>query len=474
MRLSYSINQIFTGTLLVALLSFGAALGQGSVTLKGLVTDKSTGEPLPGANLVVKGSSLGGAADIDGVYFIFNVPAGKRTVEVSYLGYQTLTVELDLSGSGSVQQNFALDASVVEGEVVVVTAQAQGQLAAINQQLASDKIANIVSEQRIQELPDFNAAAALSRLPGVSTVESSGEANKVVIRGLAPQFNAVAVEGVKLASTGSTQIGVTSQGGTSGSISNDRSVDLSMVTPYMIKTIQVYKSLTPDMDANAVGGSVNMELREAPSGWSTDLLFQSGYTDKSKNYGNFRTVISGSNRFYDDKLGAYVLFNAESYDRDADNMQANYGISQHQVGDNGFEPVRVRDVQLNRHLETRKRFGGNLILDYKLPNGSLKAINMFTRLNSDFDDYRSILNYTNKNLDFRYRGGENTIDLAVNSLNLDYDFNFMQMDMKFASTRSKNSLPEAPDIVFWQTGAIIGAIPENTIPDSLVQQIEYR
>ena len=135
--------------------------------------------------MVKTGASTNGTVtDTEGKFRFDNVPLGRFDLEVSYLGYQTLTVELDLSGSGSVQQNFALDASVVEGEVVVVTAQAQGQLAAINQQLASDKIANIVSEQRIQELPDFNAAAALSRLPGVSTVESSGEANKVVIRGL--------------------------------------------------------------------------------------------------------------------------------------------------------------------------------------------------------------------------------------------------------------------------------------------------
>jgi outer membrane receptor for ferrienterochelin and colicin len=80
----------------------------------------------------------------------------------------------------------------------------------------------------------------------VSTLQSSGEASKVVIRGLAPQYNQVAVSGVTLSATGSTQIGAASQGGTAGAINTDRSVDLSMITPYMIKTVEVYKSLTPD------------------------------------------------------------------------------------------------------------------------------------------------------------------------------------------------------------------------------------
>ena len=88
---------------------------------------------------------------------------------------------------------FSFLATTIEGEEVVVTAQSQGQLQAINQQLSSNKIVSVVSESKIQEMPDNNAAQAISRLPGVSTLQSSGEASKVVIRGLAPQYNQVAV-----------------------------------------------------------------------------------------------------------------------------------------------------------------------------------------------------------------------------------------------------------------------------------------
>jgi len=67
---------------------------------------------------------------------------------------------------------------------------------AINEQLSSNSIVNVVSEAKIQELPDFNAAEAIGRLPGVSTLRSSGEANKIVIRGLAPEFNLVSIDGI--------------------------------------------------------------------------------------------------------------------------------------------------------------------------------------------------------------------------------------------------------------------------------------
>ncbi|MCK9244050.1 MAG: outer membrane beta-barrel protein, partial [Candidatus Marinimicrobia bacterium] len=392
-----------------------------------------------------------------------------QTVVVTYIGYLPLNVDVNIPLGGTIRRDFGLEPEVLQGREVIVTAQALGQMQAINQQLASDKISSIVSEARIQELPDFNAAQALSRLPGVSTLESSGEANKVVIRGLAPQYNAVSVEGVKLSSTGSTQMGVSALSNTSGSISNDRSVDLSMISPYMIKSISVFKSLTPDMNANSIGGSVNMELREAPSQLHYDLMWQSGYTAKTGNFGNYRAVGSISQRFFNDNLGAYILVNAEKYDRDADNMNSVYDITEKRPDTTGFRPVIVNNTTLNRHVETRQRYGGNLIIDYKLPNGSIKSVNMLTRLVSDFTDINTVLHYADGLIYFNYRNGVNTTDLIVNSISFDYDFRWVKMDLKYARTSSKNNLPESPYLQFKSPGTAVSTnIPPNTKPEDLL------
>ncbi len=463
--------------LLLCLLLPGTQLtfGQGTGTIKGTVYDKTTKDELPGANVVVKGTSVGTSTNLDGGFVIKNAPAGRQTITVTYVGYNTVSTEVTITEGGTVEQNFNLTATTVEGEEVVVTAQAQGQLQAINQQLSSDKIVSVVSESRIQELPDFNAAQAISRLPGVSTLQSSGEANKVVIRGLAPQFNQVAVGGISLASTGSTQIGAASQGGgsTANSINTDRSVDLSMITPYMIKSIQVYKSLTPDLNANAIGGYVNMQLREAPSGFKTDLLAQSGYTQKSGKYGNYRFVAAASNRLLDDMLGVYVLGNAERYDRDADNMNASYETQSATVQPDGFRPVAVTNVTLNRHLETRERFGGNLILDYRLPSGSIKMTNIFSRLSSDARDYRTILDYKFQNINFRYREGTTKTDAVVNALEFANDFGFMSVEATAGNTYSRNFSPGSPQYDFTNTGGIPGQTPVNTVPENLVTSVKY-
>ncbi len=476
------ITHRFVGKVLIiggASLFFVAQTVMVAGTIKGTVFDKESKDPLPGANVVVKGTSVGASTDLNGSFSIPNAPTGEQTLTVSYIGYISQSAVVTITEDGTAKHDFYLSATTIRGEVVVITAQAQGQLQAINQQIASNKIANIVSEAKIQELPDFNAAAAIGRLPGVSTLKSSGEDNKIVVRGLAPQYSEIAIGGITLASTGSTQIGASSLGNTANSPSNDRSVDLTMVTPYMIKSIEVFKSLTPDMEANAIGGYVNMELREAPSEFHGDALWQSGYTQKSNKYTNYRAVASGSNRFFDDQLGIYILANAEQYDRGADNMSASYVTAQNWIDQTGYRPVLVNNVTLNRHVETRQRYGGNIILDYRLPFGSIKSVNMASRLNSDYHDYNTIINYnadiTNKSLGFTYREGKSNTDLAVNSLDFSSDLGFMTVDLKAANSYSRNHLPYSPLYSFFQNNATKGftGADTNITPENLLHLVNY-
>ncbi|HDQ43990.1 MAG TPA: TonB-dependent receptor [bacterium] len=442
-------------------------------TIKGNVFDADTKDGLPAANVLIRGTNLGTAADLNGQYVIPNAPPGPVTLEISYIGYESASIQIRVPASGTIQQDIELKAAVVEGQEVVITAQAIGQIQAINQQLASDKITNVVSEARIQELPDFNAAAALSRLPGVSTTQSSGEANKVVIRGLSPKYNSIEIEGIRLSSTGSSSIGLTSDVYVAtGGVSNDRSVDLTMVSPYMIRMISVYKSLTPDMNANSIGGTVNMELREAPPDFHWNVLWQQGYTAKSNTLGNYRAVASGSGRFLDDKLGIYALVNAESYDRDSDNMDANYGIAGEEVVRDpvtGFRPVKVNSVSFNRHIETRKRYGGNVILDYNLPRGSVKFVNMLARINSDYTDHRQTIDYSGGRMNWELRFGENIIDQQMHSLKLDYDFAYFTADLSASYTASNNLTDRLPVLNFNQTDALQAGVPrDNKVPEDLI------
>ncbi len=444
-----------------------------SGSIKGVVYDKSLKEGLTGANVILLGTSFGAASDLDGKYIVRNIPVGSYKMVVSYIGYNPITIDITITANRTLEQDFYLDAKTIEGETITITAQAQGQLEAINQQLTSDNIANIVSESKIQELPDFNAASALSRLPGVSTTQSSGEDNKVVIRGLSPQYNSIEIEGVRLSSTGSSQIGLSSNPNSGGTgVNNDRSVDLTMVSPYMIRMIAVYKSLTPDMNANSIGGTVNMELREAPEDFHYEVMYQQGYTAKSKTLSNFRTIASASSRFFDGKLGVYGLVNAESYDRNSDNMSANYNLAGEESlidPETGFRPAKVSSVTFGRHLETRERYGGNLILDYNLPNGSIKFVNMLARIKSDYTDHNQTIDYDAGRMNWQLRKGENFTDQQMHSLKLDYDLGFLTADISASYTSSRNKLDKSPQVNFNQVDALQAGVPrDNMVPEDLL------
>ena len=128
--------------------------------------------------------------------------------------------------------------------------QAKGQKKAIQEQINSNTIKNVVAADRLQENPDANSVEAIGRLPGVSVTRSGGEGNGLVIRGLAPKYTAVTLNGVKMAATGG----------------DGRETNISGVSQYALQGAEVYKSLTADMEANSVAGTINLKLRETRKG----------------------------------------------------------------------------------------------------------------------------------------------------------------------------------------------------------------
>jgi hypothetical protein len=116
--------------LAVLLLLISPSLALASGTLKGLIIDASTNEALAGAHVLLVGTAIGGATDINGQYMVRNVPAGTYTVRCSYVGYDPKEVQVTIVDDAIVTQNFGLKAIMVEGQEVVITGQAVDQPAA--------------------------------------------------------------------------------------------------------------------------------------------------------------------------------------------------------------------------------------------------------------------------------------------------------------------------------------------------------
>ena len=337
-------------------------------TVRGTITDAQTGEPLPGATVRVEGTSLGAATSIEGEYRIVGVPAGAQTLVGSYVGYAPEEVSVTVVAGEALEQDFALSFAVVEGQEVIVTAQFEGQAQAINQQVNSEQIVNVVSSDRIRELPDANAAESVGRLPGVAIQRNAGEGQKVLIRGLAPRYANVTVNGEKIPATG-----------------NDRSIDLSMVSQDALESIELYKALTPDQDADAIAGTVNFTLRRAPAGLNVDLEAMGGYNTLASSVGQYKFGGTFSNRFFGGRLGALATGSAFRADRGSDQFDVDYRPEGADVG-TGDLILEVIDLSLLDRLETRDRYSASLALDYDLGQGEIRTNTFFGRTDRDIID----------------------------------------------------------------------------------------
>ena len=374
-----------------------------SKKITGSVTDAFTGHPLIGATVVIDSLYIGSVTDADGNFEISGAPKGNFRLVAQYIGYEPVTLEFGAVPSTPVE--FKLEPTTIFTEEIVVTALARGQMAAINEQISAKSIKNVVSSAKIQELPDATAAESIGRLPGITINRSGGEANKVSVRGLSPKFNNVTVSGVSLGSLDE----------------NNRSSDISMISPNILSGIEVSKALTADIDANSLGGSIELTFKEAPENLHFDFSLQGGYNPISDNLNDYKITGGVSNRFLDNKFGVLVsIYNEQRY-RGINRIDPNWGIHP-QFQDRPDTILRMEQISYEKVNELRRRTGGTVVLDYKLPFGQVKFINFGSRMNKLVDKYRNTVPGSNTLFFYEmYDGGDDFNDQIVNKLEAEFD-----------------------------------------------------
>jgi TonB-dependent receptor len=237
MRLSW--RCLFLGA--IALLQSAAATAA-SVTLTGRVRDADTHSFLPGAAIVLREAGRETAADREGAFTVTGLAAGTHTVVVSYVGYADTTQTVTLSSDAGRSVEFALKAEILKLGQFVVEGEREGQARALQQKRTADNILDVVSADSAGKLPDGNAAEAVRRLPGVFAEIDQNEGRYIVVRGIDAALNNITIDGISVGST---------ESGTRGSAMDAVPADL-------ISRIEVVKAVTPDMDHQAVGASVNI------------------------------------------------------------------------------------------------------------------------------------------------------------------------------------------------------------------------
>ena len=323
----------------LSILCFGQAPG----LVTGNIVDKNQQLSLPGATLKLKPGNHYTVSNQQGKFEFLSVPAGTYTLEVTYIGYQTFTQEVTVAAGKATDLKLKMEAGGIAGkEVLVVGDRLRGQAKALNQQKNNPNITNIVSADQIGRFPDANVGDAIKRIPGITMQNDQGEARNIIIRGLAPELNSVTLNGDRIPSA---------EG-------DNRRVQMDLIPSDMVQTIEVNKTLTPDMDADAIGGSVNLVTRAAPNGPRVSATL-SGGVNPIRNKALYTGGLVLGNRFFDSKLGAVLSASYNNNDYGSDDMEATWSKDD-------FGNIFTSESEVRKYNVQRIRRSVSAALDYKI------------------------------------------------------------------------------------------------------------
>ena len=399
---------------------------EGSGTLSGVIVDASLEGPLPGAVLVVEGTVLQAVSDGEGRFQLAGVPVGTQTVVVRFLGRQTVRAPVTVVSGQTVTLDIELRDAFVLEESVTVTAGpiGDGEVRALNQQKTAPNITNVVSANQIGQFPDANAAEATQRIPGISIERDQGEGRYVMIRGSEARLNSMMINGERIPSP-------------EGDV---RQVALDVVPTDLLESIHVTKALTPDMDADAIGGAVNLVTKAAPSQTRALATISGGYNDIQDDWGQGLFSVTAGRRFNGDRLGLIATASYNDVNRGSENIEPEYD-------DGGLDDLQVRDYTINR-----ERTGLNAALDYKLtPTDSLFVRGIFTRFSDQ--EYRRRTRYRVGNSRIERELKDRLETQMIGNLQAGADHflaNGLHLDYRVSASYAAEDEPDRRDTTFRQ------------------------
>jgi TonB-dependent receptor len=352
-NLSTALRQASRLALAAALFVPGVAFAGDIV---GTVGDGSATRALQGAQLRIVELNRTAEAGRDGSFRFSDVPAGTYTIEAHYVGAEPVRVTVTVTETGIANADIVLGS---DSDVLVI-GQAATVASSLSRQRAADGVESVLTRDSIGQFPDQNVAESLRRLPGINILNDQGEGRFVSVRGLDPELNAASVNGTRLPAPES----------------DVRSVALDVIPAELIESIEVKKSLTPDMDGDTIGASIEINTVSA--------------FDRKKDL--LSVKLEGSYNDYADALTPKASIDFSK--RLSDNFGIAGGVSYYKRKfetdnieggdwDSVDGAVFARELQYRDYNVTRERLGGSLSLDWR-PSDTTK---LYARgLYSEFSD----------------------------------------------------------------------------------------
>lgn len=348
-------------------------------TIVGYVKDQANNQILPYATVIVKGTNQKAMTDMNGYFVLSNIAAGKATLRISYIGFKTFETTVDVISGKVNNADLKLTSESNDMKGITVTGIRRGESVALNNMQNADNVKYVLSEEQIERFPDATVGEAMQRVPGIAMDLSYGLPRNIIIRGLDQSMGSVTLNGNRLPSTQT----------------NSRDIDLNGILSSTVEAIEVNKTLTPDMEADATAGSVNIISKTPKIGskqfqvkgsFGNNFLLGKQNFDGAFNYGERKNKI------------AYLIgVNYSNTNRGEDRVQKDYDT----YTINGVEKLKLSNLELEGSDLNRENIGVQGELSF-FPNQKSQIYvrgnyNKFYELQTRGTKSYSIGNYTTEN-----------------------------------------------------------------------------
>ncbi|MGH7959331.1 MAG: TonB-dependent receptor plug domain-containing protein, partial [Opitutaceae bacterium] len=263
----------------------GRAQGASTGVIAGRVLNPASGEYVRNAQVRVEGTNLSAISEDGGFYRLPGVGPGDVKLVVIYTGYHPATATVHIMPGGTVTRDFEL-ASALQAQpatggapitlaVFTVSSEREGNAKAIMQQRNSMDITNSVSSDVFGDVAEGNIGEFLKHMPGVEVDLQQGEARNISLRGLESQYTQVTMDGISLASADALGAGT-----------NDaaRAFSVENVSLNSMESIEVSKTVSADVDADAPAGTINLRSKRAFNAAGRRITTQANLTEFSARF----------------------------------------------------------------------------------------------------------------------------------------------------------------------------------------------
>jgi TonB-dependent receptor len=394
------------------------AVPAGSATLSGRVMDGSQAL-IQGARILVVPGNHVATSNEQGSFTVSGLGAGNYTITVSAPGFTQAVKPIGVAAGQSASIDVVLQIGSNVEQVEVTAEGAQTMTEAVNEEITSANILNVMPESEIVALPNANVADAVGRMPGVTLQRDEGEGVYIQVRGLDPRLTNVTIDGV---TTPAPEVAI-------------RQVNLATIPADMVQSIELNKTLSANQDADGIGGSVNLVTKTASAKPSFGIETTMGYTpiENTRYIGKVDTT-AGMRFGKDKRWGAIAGAEYDYNGRGINDIEPDP-----QPNPDGTNNPYYDKITLREYRYSRLRWGGSSSVDYKVSDHSNLAAHFML---SDFKDWGDKWYYelkTNKQYSPTFYESRRTPDLGVGtfSLNGTHVFNNVWIHWGSAVSRSR-------------------------------------